>query len=634
MTIDGASFGKVGVLLGGLSAEHDISLMSGNGVLDALRSRGVDAHPFDIAERPLSELAAERFDRVFIALHGRFGEDGAIQGVLEILGIPYTGSGVMACAVAMDKIFTKRVWKSEGLPTPNHALLDASTDLMQIPDRLGLPMIVKPPHEGSTLGITKVATYADLVAGYELAARFDDVVLAEEFIAGRELTIAIVERPDGRREALPIIEIVAPAGNYDYQNKYFTDDTRYLCPAPLSDAITLRVQRLALEAFEAIGCEGWGRVDLMLRHADDEPFLLEVNASPGMTGTRWCRWRHARSACRTPTSASRSSRAGAARRGGPASPMRPSPTGRAPMWDSPRLLNLLALAIAMVAAAAFVAGAAAWASRRPVFALKTIRVEPLVVADVAADAQAPALRHVSATTIRASAFKDIRAATGGSFFTVDLEAVRRAFETVPWVRRAQVRREWPDRLVVRLEEHRVLGTWDDGRLVNTFGELFTANPAEAEEDVPHLPDLAGPAGSERDVASRYVDFRSWFARLSLVPDQVTLSPRYAWSVHFDNGTDDGLTVDLGRERDGSTVPERVLRMINAWPALVTRWARPTLIDLRYPNGFALRAEGLRIADENQKTPAKPVVRPAASRTTTGKPATKNRAAPPATKAKT
>ncbi len=300
------------------------------------------------------------------------------------------------------------------------------------------------------------------------------------------------------------------------------------------------------------------------------------------------------------------------------------------MWDSPRLLNLVALAIAVAAAAAFVAGAAVWASRRPVFALKTIRIEPLAIATAPNEAPndaSPVLRHVSETTIRASAYKDIRAATGASFFTVDLEAVRRAFETVPWVRRAQVRREWPDRLVVRLEEHRVLGTWDDGRLVNTFGELFTANPAEAEEDDQHLPDLAGPAGSERDVASRYVDFRSWFARLSLVPDQVTLSPRYAWSVHFDNGTDDGLTVDLGRERDGSTVPERVLRMINAWPALMTRWAHPTLIDLRYPNGFALRAEGLRIAEENPKPAVRPAVKPAPH------PTKNNKAASPATKAK-
>ncbi len=280
------------------------------------------------------------------------------------------------------------------------------------------------------------------------------------------------------------------------------------------------------------------------------------------------------------------------------------------MWDSPRLLNLAALVITLAAAAAFVAGAAVWASRRPAFALKTIRIEAMPSLTTTVDANKPvALRHVNAATIRASALPSIRQSASGNFFNVDLQAVRRAFENVPWVRRAQVRREWPDRLVVRLEEHQVLGTWDDGRLVNTFGELFAANAAEAEDDVGDLPELAGPVGSERDVASRYVDFRSWFARLSLVPDQVTLSPRYAWSVHLDNGTESGLTVDLGRERDGNTVPERVLRMINAWPGLIAHWPKPTLIDLRYPNGFALRAEGLRLAEEPVKAPppAAPII---------------------------
>ena len=278
------SFGKVGVLFGGLSAERDISILSGSGVLAALRSQGVDAHPFDPAERPLGELATEGFDRVFIALHGRFGEDGAIQGALELLGIPYTGSGVMGSSIAMDKVFTKRIWESHRLPTPRYAVLDHDSDLRQVPDHLGLPLIMKPPHEGSTIGITKVAGYSQMGEAYALAARFDDVVLAEEFVAGRELTVSIVERTAGRLEALPIIEIVAPGGNYDYQNKYFTDDTRYLCPAPIDEPLSQRIRTLALDAFLAIGCEGWGRVDFMLRHADDEPFLLEVNTSPGMTG--------------------------------------------------------------------------------------------------------------------------------------------------------------------------------------------------------------------------------------------------------------------------------------------------------------------------------------------------------------
>ena len=275
------------------------------------------------------------------------------------------------------------------------------------------------------------------------------------------------------------------------------------------------------------------------------------------------------------------------------------------MLDSPRLLNLAALLIATLAVVAFAAGVAAWASRRPIFALKAIRIEALPI-PAAADRSLPrpALRHVGIATIRASELPRLLASTSGNFFTVDLDAVRRAFETVPWVRHAQVRREWPDRLVVQVEEHQVLATWDDGRLVNTFGELFVANPAEAEEDNKALPALAGPDGSERDVASRYIDFRTWFARLALVPDQVTLSPRYAWSVHFDNGTENGLTVDLGRERDVNTLPGRVLRMLNAWPGLAARWPKPTSIDLRYPNGFALRAEGLRLAEE---TPSRPAV---------------------------
>lgn len=292
------------------------------------------------------------------------------------------------------------------------------------------------------------------------------------------------------------------------------------------------------------------------------------------------------------------------------------------MWDSPRLVNFAALLIATLSFAAFAAGAAAWASRRPMFALKAIRIEPLPIATAAGQSGALApLRHVNTATIRAEALPRILASTTGNFFTVDLEAVRRAFETVAWVRRAQVRREWPDRLVVRVEEQRVLGTWDDGRLVNTFGELFAANMAEAEEDDEALPELAGPEGSERDVASRYVDFKSWFARLSLVPDRVTLSPRYAWSVHFENGTPSGLTVDLGRERDGSTVPERVLRMLNAWSGLTARWPKPTLIDLRYPNGFALRAEGLRLGEETDKPGARPAARPPAKKAA-AKPATK------------
>jgi D-alanine-D-alanine ligase len=277
------AFGKVGVLFGGRSAEREISIMSGTGVLRALQSRGIDAHPFDPGTHSLAELAAQRFDRVFIALHGRYGEDGSIQGALELLGIPYTGSGVMASAVGMDKIATKKIWLMHGLPTPKYASIDGGTDLGQVARELGLPLIVKPPLEGSTIGITKVTEAGAFAAAVGLATGFDEVVLAEEFVTGREFTVAVLGQGASAR-ALPIVEIVAPEGNYDYQNKYFKDDTRYNCPAPLDAALAAEIQHIAVQAFRALGCEGWGRVDVLLRASDSRPFLLEVNTSPGMTG--------------------------------------------------------------------------------------------------------------------------------------------------------------------------------------------------------------------------------------------------------------------------------------------------------------------------------------------------------------
>jgi D-alanine-D-alanine ligase len=280
---DAKAFGKVGVLFGGRSAEREVSIMSGTGVLQALQSKGIDAHAFDPAERSIAELASEKFDRVFIALHGRYGEDGSLQGVLEQLGIPYTGSGVMASSVAMDKITTKKVWLHESLPTPRYAVLMADTDLGKVAADISLPLIVKPPHEGSTIGITKVTKAEELKAAYDLAAGFDEEVLAEEFVEGRELTVTVLGRGKTAR-ALPIVEIVAPQGNYDYQNKYFTDDTKYYCPAQIDDKTTAEIQRIAVDAFNALGCEGWARIDVLLRASDNRPFLLEANTSPGMTG--------------------------------------------------------------------------------------------------------------------------------------------------------------------------------------------------------------------------------------------------------------------------------------------------------------------------------------------------------------
>jgi len=277
------NFGKVGVLMGGRSAERDVSIMSGTGVLNALKSRGIDAHAFDPAERSLAELAAEQFDCVFIALHGRYGEDGSLQGALEQLGIPYTGSGVMASSVGMDKITTKIIWLSKGIPTPRYATVTPGDDLDAVVAELGLPLIVKPPLEGSTIGITKVEQAEEFEAAVALAAGFDEVILAEEFVTGREFTVAVLGSGKDAR-ALPIVEIVAPAGNYDYQNKYFTDDTQYHCPADLPAELTEEIQKHAVHAYRALGCEGWGRVDVLVRENDMRPFLLEVNTSPGMTG--------------------------------------------------------------------------------------------------------------------------------------------------------------------------------------------------------------------------------------------------------------------------------------------------------------------------------------------------------------
>jgi D-alanine-D-alanine ligase len=280
--LDATVFGKVGVLFGGRSAEREISLISGNGVLQALKSRGIDAHPFDPGTHSLADLAAQGFDRVFIALHGRYGEDGSLQGALEQLGIPYTGSGVMASSVGMDKITTKKLWLMEGVPTPKYATVDADTDLDALVAELGLPLIVKPPLEGSSIGITKVTDRNQLADAIALVASMDDAVLAEQFVTGREFTVAVLGQGAAAR-ALPIVEIVAPEGKYDYQNKYFTDDTQYHCPAPLPDELTQEIQRHAVNAYRAIGCEGWGRVDVLVRESDMRPFLLEVNTSPGMT---------------------------------------------------------------------------------------------------------------------------------------------------------------------------------------------------------------------------------------------------------------------------------------------------------------------------------------------------------------
>ncbi|MFN3715957.1 MAG: D-alanine--D-alanine ligase [Thiobacillus sp.] len=272
-------FGKVAVMLGGTSAERPVSLNSGNAVLAALVRQGIDAHPFDPATRNLGDLISGEFDRVFIALHGRYGEDGCMQGALELLGIPYTGSGVMASALGMDKWRTKLLWRAAGLPTADWAILTADSDFAAVERQLGLPVFVKPAREGSSIGMSKVTGPGALRAAFDTAAEHDTLVLAEKFIDGPEFTAAILGHA-----ALPLIRL-EPAKErafYDFEAKYLRDDTQYHCPAGLPDAEEQALRQLALDAFRQLGGRGWGRIDIMLDHAG-RPYLLEANTSPGMT---------------------------------------------------------------------------------------------------------------------------------------------------------------------------------------------------------------------------------------------------------------------------------------------------------------------------------------------------------------
>jgi len=280
--LDIQALGRVGVLMGGRSGEREISLMSGSGVLEALLNKGVDAHAFDPGLRCPTELAKEKFDRVFISLHGRYGEDGTIQGLLELLNLPYTGSGVLASALSIDKIATKQIWLSNGLATPDFEELTANRDWNAVAKHLGLPLIVKPANEGSSLGLTKVKSVDELPAAYQLAVGLDKKVIAETCIIGDELTCPLVGE-GVNAEALPVIKIIPPQANYDFHNKYFSDETQYLCPTGLADEVNTAIQKLALAAYRALGCSTWGRADVMLDEKTGKPYLLEMNTSPGMT---------------------------------------------------------------------------------------------------------------------------------------------------------------------------------------------------------------------------------------------------------------------------------------------------------------------------------------------------------------
>lgn len=280
-------FGKVAVMMGGWSAEREVSLMSGTGVLQALRSKGVDAHKFDPAQDNIFELKKQGFTRCFINLHGRYGEDGTVQGALELLGIPYTGPGVMASSVGIDKIMTKRIWQAADIPTPAYWQVDsaafhAQTSVQQAIDAVGLPMVVKAPHEGSSIGVHKAYTAEQVAQAMQDVAAIDSVILCEALIQGEEYTCPVLG-VGATAQALPLIHISAPDGNYDYQQKYFGEAVQYHCPCDLPQERHNHLQAQAVRAYTALNCRGWSRVDIMVRASDKQPFFLEINTSPGMT---------------------------------------------------------------------------------------------------------------------------------------------------------------------------------------------------------------------------------------------------------------------------------------------------------------------------------------------------------------
>jgi D-alanine-D-alanine ligase len=276
------AMGKVAVLMGGYSAEREVSLMSGQGVLKALQGQGVNAHAFDPAVQDLMQLKALGFERAFIALHGRFGEDGTVQGALELMGIPYTGPGVLASSVAMDKVMTKRIWQAEGLSTPAWQTVNSVNETQAAFKALGSPMIVKPAREGSTIGLTKVTQQAQCEEAYRLASQHDTEVLCEQCIVGDEVTCPVMGA-GAQAAALPVIRIVAPGGNYDYENKYFKDDTQYIVPCGLPEGEEAVIQAMVVRAYQTLGCRGWSRADVMIDASTRRPYLLEINTSPGMT---------------------------------------------------------------------------------------------------------------------------------------------------------------------------------------------------------------------------------------------------------------------------------------------------------------------------------------------------------------
>ena len=473
------------------------------------------------------------------------------------------------------------------MPTPRFVRLAADQQGREqtraVPDVLGLPLIVKPPREGSSIGITKVAGYSGMQGAVELAARFDADVLCEEFIEGDELTCPVLGEGLGAR-ALPVVRIVAPEGAYDYQNKYFTDVVRYECPCGLAAGEEAEIQRLVLAAYRTLGCRGWGRADLMLRRADRKPFLLEMNTSPGMT-THSLVPISARAAgigyeqlCVELLGAAALDSDGRRRRSvGESLTMATTARSSTRALDTPpdvRLMNATAGVLAAIAALLLAAAASLWFARQPFFAIRVISVD----GDVSRN---------SVSTIRANAAPRL----AGNFMTLDLGAVRRAFESVPWVRHAVVQRVWPNRLRVRLEEHRPVALWAGGeagseKLVNSFGEVFEANVGDVEDD--ELPTLEGPDGSSAHVLAMLGRLGSVFAPLDAHVDALALSGRGSWQATLDSGA----VIEIGRGSDEDIVT-RTARFVSTVRQVTGRYQRPLeYADLRHTDGYAVRLKGV------------------------------------------
>ncbi len=567
------------MLFGGSSAEREISVLSGTGVLEALRSRGVDAHAFDPAQRDLADLRRDGFARCFVALHGRHGEDGTVQGALELLGVPYTGSGVLASSLAMDKVMTKRIWQADGLPTPKYVRLafdqQSREQIRAVPDVLGLPLIVKPPREGSSIGVTKVQGYSQMQDAVALSARYDADVLCEEFIEGEEVTCAVLGAGLDA-VALPVVRIAAPEGAYDYQNKYFTDDVKYHCPSGLPEAEERAIQHITLAAYRTLGCRGWGRADLMIRASDRKPFLLEMNTSPGMTShslvpmsARAAGISYEELCLRVLASAALDSSG----RKGHGSASHGVADSIAVPFDV-RLMNLTANLVFVACALVLLAAGAWWVLRQPFFPLAAIRVDGQVT-------------HNNEVTLRANVAPQL----SGNFFTVDLAKARAAFESVPWVRKAVVRREFPNRLRATLTEQVLVAHWGDessSKLVNNYGEVFEANVAEVDDN---LPRLDGPDEQAGQVLGMYRVLAPIFQPYELQVDELELSARGSWQVVLNTGA----TIELGRGQS-EEVSARLQMFLKSVTAVAQQYGRTIssveAADLRHRDAYALRLRGV------------------------------------------